>query len=147
MRVEPVLTSCIRADGHSGPCNGWPRPACLAGSTYLAVPKVPWYEWSYILSWLHDLRVNPKIVDKTPLLTTLLFESANVGQLWRMWTQSTAAGQSLWAWICVNIAMWLWLNFYLVFNRENKFAIWCTSFGILLNSFVVFTVFYFRYLV
>ena len=89
---------------------------------------------------------NPKLVDKTPLVTTFLLEAANVQQLFRMWTTWTAAGQSYTAWISVNIALWLWLNFYLTFNRENKFAIYGTAFGICLNTAVILSVLYFRYL-
>lgn len=47
--------------------------------------------------WLSD----PKVVAKTPLVTTLLLENANVQQLWRMWHEHTAAGQSLWGWLLV----------------------------------------------
>lgn len=92
-----------------------------------------------------SFRTNPRYVEKTPLITTLLLEFANVGQLWRMWTEWTAAGQSVWSWLSVNIALWLWLNFYLVFNADNKFAIWGTRIGILLNTSVILTVLWFRY--
>lgn len=92
-------------------------------------------------------RTNPTIVEKTPLITTLLLEMANVGQLWRMWTTWTAAGQSVWSWLSVQAALWLWLNFYLVFNRKNKFAIIGTSVGIALNMLVILSVVFFRYLV
>lgn len=91
------------------------------------------------------LRTRPKLVDKTPIITTLLLEGANLQQLWRMWTEGTAAGQSITAWMSVNAALILWLNFYLVFNRDNKWAIRGTAFGILLNSLVILTVAYFRY--
>ncbi len=90
-------------------------------------------------------RTNPKVVDKTPIITVCLLEGANLQQLWRMWTEHTSAGQSVTAWLSVNIALWLWLNFYLVFNRENKFAIWGTAIGIFLNALVMLTVVYFRY--
>lgn len=88
---------------------------------------------------------NPRLIDKTPLVSVLLLEIANIQQLWRMWSTSTAEGQSLWGWICVHIALWLWLNFYRVFNRENRFAIWGTAIGILLNGLVILSVVWFRY--
>lgn len=112
-----------------------------------------WERFCFAVSsgaWLADVkgwRTNPKIVDKTPIVTVFLLEGANVQQLWRMWTEWTAAGQSVGAWLSVNIALWLWLNFYLVFNRENKFAIWGTAIGIVLNALVMLTVIYFRYFV
>lgn len=95
---------------------------------------------------LWSLRSRPSWVEKTPLVTTGLLEAANVQQLWRMWSEQTAAGQSIWAWMSVNAALWLWLNFYLVFNRDNKFAVWGTRVGIGLNSAVILTVAYFRYI-
>lgn len=94
---------------------------------------------------INNLRKDPKIVEKTPLLSVFLLELANVQQLWRMWTEWTSAGQSVWGWLCVNIALCLWLNFYLVFNRDNKFAIYGTAFGIVMNAAVIVTVMLFRY--
>ncbi len=94
---------------------------------------------------LWTARTNPKVVDKTPIVTVFLLEGANLQQLWRMWTEQTSAGQSVTAWLSVNIALWLWLNFYLVFNRQNKFAIWGTAIGIFLNACVLATVIFFRY--
>lgn len=99
-------------------------------------------EW---VGWFTWLRTRRTLVDKTPILTTILLEAANVQQLYRMWTERTAAGQSITAWMSVNIALLLWLNFYLVFNRDNKYAIWGTTVGVLLNSLVIATVAYFRY--
>jgi uncharacterized protein with PQ loop repeat len=89
----------------------------------------------------------PELVDKTPLISVALLEAANIQQLIRMWTERTAAGQSLTAWVTVNIALWLWLNFYLTFNRQNKFAIWGTALGILMNALVCLSVLFFRYLI
>lgn len=83
-------------------------------------------------------------VDKTPIVTTVLLESANVQQLYRMWTEHSALGQSLTAWICVNVALLLWLNFYRV--KKLKWALYSTIFGVTLSSLVSLTVFYFRYL-
>jgi len=89
---------------------------------------------------------NPKLVGLTPILSVGLLEAANASQLFRMWTERTAEGQSLYGWMCVNIALVLWLNFYLTFNREQKFAIWGTVLGIVMNSLVIGSVVWFRYL-
>lgn len=100
-----------------------------------------------LLSTLNQLRTNPKVVDKTPLVAVGLLEAANIQQLYQMWVVShTAAGQSLTGWMTVNVALWLWTNFYLVFNRENKYAIAGTALGILMNSLVILTIVYFRYI-
>lgn len=98
-----------------------------------------------IREWLHVLRSEPRIVDKTPLVSVALLEAANVQQLFRMWSEHTAAGQSLWAWMTVNVALWLWVNFYVVFNRDNKFAIYGTALGIVMNTLVILTIIWFRY--
>ncbi len=98
--------------------------------------------WVGFFTWL---RTRKALVDKTPILTTFLLEGANLQQLYRMWTEKTAAGQSITAWVSVNLALLLWLNFYLVFNRDNKYAIWGTTVGIGLNGLVIATVAYFRY--
>lgn len=87
---------------------------------------------------------DPKWVEKTPIVTTLLLESANISQLHRMWTEWTAEGQSIWGWVMVNIALLLWLNFYLVITPKAKWAIWGTAFGIAMNSAVILTVLWFR---
>jgi hypothetical protein len=88
---------------------------------------------------------NPALVGKTPLLTTLLLEYANAGQLYRMWTERTAAGQSLWSWISVWLALVCWTNFYRVICPAEKFALRCTVFGVFMNSLVILSVIYFRY--
>ncbi len=90
---------------------------------------------------------SPKWVNKTPIITTLMLEIANAGQIWRMWTERTAAGQSLIAWISVNLALMLWYNFYRVITPNEKWALWGTAAGIIMNWGVIFSVIYFRYVV
>lgn len=85
---------------------------------------------------------NPVWVARTPVLTVGLLEGANVGQLWRMWTQHSALGQNVWSWLSVNIALWLWLNFYRV-NVPGGLKSWAaraTFAGILLNGAVIVSV-------
>jgi uncharacterized membrane protein YbaN (DUF454 family) len=90
---------------------------------------------------------NDKFASVTPVITALLLEGANVGQLFQMWSERSALGQSVWSWVMVNLALWLWLNFYHVKCPQEKFAIWATRAGIFLNSMVVASVVYFRYCV
>jgi uncharacterized protein with PQ loop repeat len=89
---------------------------------------------------------NPQLVSYTPLVTTLIFEAANVGQLIEMWSKKTALGQSLFSWSIVTFALLLWLNFYTVKTPDEKWAIWATIVGILMNLVIVATVAYFKYL-
>jgi len=96
-----------------------------------------------------DLRIwnNRRIMAKSPLITTVLLEFANIGQIARMWHEHTAAGQSLISWLSVQAALWLWLNFFRLFNPEQRFAFWCQALGICLNMLVCLTVIYYRYFV
>jgi hypothetical protein len=87
---------------------------------------------------------NPKIVSLTPIATTLLLESANVSQLHQMWSTRSSADQSILSWVMVQCALWMWLNFYQVKTPGEWFAIWATRVGILLNTAVIVTAFYFR---
>ena len=96
-----------------------------------------------ILKWIKD----PKIVSNTPLVTVCLLEGANVSQIWRMWTERTADGQSLAGWLMVTAALVLWANYYKVCTPDQKKAFYCTLVGICLNCIVVFSVIYFRYIV
>lgn len=89
---------------------------------------------------------DPKWVDKSTMGAVILLEIANVSQLHRMWTEWTADGQSLVSWIAVNCALWIWLNFYRVITPQARFAIWGTRIGVFLNSLVIVTVAFFRYL-
>jgi hypothetical protein len=90
---------------------------------------------------------DPFYVSYTPIATTCLLETANLGQIVRMWTFHTAAGQSLTSWCCVNLALWLWANWYRVITPQQKIARFTIKVGITLNTCVILTAIYFRYAV
>ena len=90
---------------------------------------------------------DPKLVAYTPLITTGLLEIANIGQMLRMWTYHTAAGQNIISWCCVNLALWLWQNWYRVITPDQWVARFAIKVGISLNTGVVLTAIYFRYVV
>lgn len=81
----------------------------------------------------------------TPLITTAMFETANTLQMVQMWRKHSALGQSLASWVMVNIALWLWLNFYYVKTPNERNAIIATKIGIVINAAVVATVAYFTF--
>jgi len=89
---------------------------------------------------------NRNFVEKTPIITTLLLEYANVGQLTRMWSKKSALGQNIWSWIAVHIALWLWLNFNRVMLPSAHWARRATILGIILNGAVILSVAYFRWI-
>lgn len=87
---------------------------------------------------------NPNIVKHSPFVSMFLLEAANFFQLIEMWTHRTAAGQSIFGWVSVNIALLLYLNFYLVCTPNMKSAIVATSIGVVINLMVVLTTIYFK---
>jgi uncharacterized protein with PQ loop repeat len=84
------------------------------------------------------------LVDKTPILTTLLLEYANIGQIYRMWHEQSAKGQNVWSWLAVNVALWLWFNYYRIKLPNEHFARWATAVGILINSIVIISTIHFH---
>ena len=89
---------------------------------------------------------NPALVSKTPLVTSLLLDGGAVGQIVRMCREHTAAGQSLTSWCMVVAALVLWLNFYRVKTPGETIAIRMTAFSVAINTAIVLTILYFRYL-
>lgn len=88
---------------------------------------------------------DPVWVARTPILTTILLEAANVQQMWQMWVvDHSARGQSLLGWLSVQAALWLWLNFYRVMTPGAVWAFRCQALGIGLNMAVVLSVIYWR---
>lgn len=80
-----------------------------------------------------------------PVLATALLEYANVGQLWRMWTERTAAGQSVTSWFAVFLALACYNQFYRVCVPDQKWAYRMNVLGMVMNLSVCLTVIYFRY--
>lgn len=86
-----------------------------------------------------------ELVLKTPIVTALLIEGGAVQQIYRIWSEGSAAGQSLTGWIGVTIAVMLWLNFYKVITPEAKWAIRTTTLAVFLNATIVASIVYWRY--
>lgn len=89
---------------------------------------------------------NYSVVRNTPVVTTFFLEAANVGQILRMVKEQSALGQSLIGWALVWCALVLWWNFYRVCTPNERRAYWATLVGIAMNTCVILTVIYFRYL-
>jgi hypothetical protein len=87
-----------------------------------------------------------RIVGRTPMLTFVLLEGANLGQIKRLWTERTAEGQSLASWLMVFVALLLWFNFYRVITPDQKWAIRAGALGMALNALVCLSVVYFRWI-
>jgi hypothetical protein len=88
---------------------------------------------------------DPVWVARTPIISVCLLEAANVQQLFQMWAvDHSAKGQSLTAWLSVQVALWLWLNFYRVLTPHAVWAIRGTQLGIALNMVVCLSVLYWR---
>lgn len=89
---------------------------------------------------------NKAVVAWSPILAGVLIETGGLSQIFRMWSEQSAEGQSLLGWIAVLLALLLWLNFYRVCTPEQKSAFWVTAVGVLVNLGVIGTVLWFRYL-
>ena len=87
---------------------------------------------------------NKKWVARTPLLSTLLVESANAIQLARIWQQGTAQGQSLTAWLCVGLAILVRFNYYRVIMPAQWLARSCVLVGMVINIALIISVIIFR---
>jgi uncharacterized membrane protein YbaN (DUF454 family) len=87
---------------------------------------------------------NPRFVSFTPIFAAIIFETASIGQLYQMWSEQSAKGQSLLSWSIITLALLLWLNFYRVKTPDEKIAIWQTVFAIFTNFLVIGTVLYFK---
>lgn len=89
---------------------------------------------------------DPAVVRRSPLVTVVLLEWANVQQVARMVAERSAEGQSLVGWAAVSAALVLWANFYRVCCPQERTAFWTTVLGIVMNAGVIGTVVYFRYI-
>lgn len=84
------------------------------------------------------------IVDFFPLVSALLAESGNAGQLWKMWAAHTAAGQNIWSFVSILCAVILWIV-YFEKNLGKTFAYWMAWVGAVMLSANILTVLYFTY--
>ncbi len=126
-------------DGNCTQCMGC---GYLGGDTLCSCvtegcPPLPTF-WQRLTRLFSD----PRFLDRSPIITTFLLEWANVMQIWRMTHDHSALGQNAWSWLSVNVALWLWCNFY-----RAKFlttALRMTLLGVIINTIVVLTVSYYR---
>jgi uncharacterized membrane protein YbaN (DUF454 family) len=88
---------------------------------------------------------NQRLVSLTPIFASCIFETASAGQIFEMWRQHSALGQSIFSWSIITLALLMWLNFYRVKTPNEKIAIWMTVFAICTNAIVISTVAYFKY--
>lgn len=66
-----------------------------------------------------------RLIECLPALSSVLIEFCNVGQLWRMWTRHTAAGQNPWSYGSLLVSLILWLIYYRVRIGKGT-AYWVT---------------------
>lgn len=78
-----------------------------------------------------------------PLIGVAFFLECYVGQLWRMWTRQTAAGQSLFGWIGLLVALWAYHRFYSVCCPKERVAIWSVRAEVVVNVLIIATVVWF----
>lgn len=89
-----------------------------------------------------------KYVSKwAPVVSIIFIDVANFGHIWRMFSEQSAAGQSLISWSCVLIALISWFNFYyrVTPGDDGKVARYSTLFGISVVASVIASIVWFRY--
>lgn len=82
----------------------------------------------------------------TPIASLVLIEGGAVGQIARMVREQTAAGQSLWSWLAVTVALMLWFNYYRVMTPRLLLPRVTMVIGVTLNLCISLTIIYFRYI-
>lgn len=87
---------------------------------------------------------NKKLVNRTPLLSTFLVESANLMQLARIWQEGTGKGQSITAWVCIGLALVVRFNYYRVIMPNQSLARMCVLAGMAINVALIVSLFIIR---
>ncbi len=85
-----------------------------------------------------------KWVSRTPVISAVLVESANLSQLNRIWAEHSAQGQSLQAWLCVGLALLVRWNFYRVTLPDHRLARICVIGSMVLNTALIASVVWFN---
>ena len=88
---------------------------------------------------------DPAVVGKTPIVTVMLLEGANLGHIYKMWSQQSSLGQNSLSLLAVGVALVFWMNFYRVNCPGEKFAFWATFVGVMLNCSVTATALWFYF--
>lgn len=76
------------------------------------------------------MELKKSLVDYFPLFSSMLIEYGNMSQLYKMWTAHTAAGQNIYGYFTVMLALLLWVIFYRLRLPGNKIAFYVTCFGV-----------------
>ena len=88
---------------------------------------------------------NPKMVEYTPFVTVLIFETGKISQFLRVLFERSAAGQSMIGWALSILGLMLWYNFYRVLSPERLIAKRSTLVGMTMNVAMLAIIAYFRY--
>lgn len=81
---------------------------------------------------------DPKLVSRLcPTIACAFFLWCYAGQVIHMWTKHTAAGQSLFGWIGLAIALCSIHHFYCVCTPKERIAIWSVRAEIMLNIVII----------
>jgi hypothetical protein len=91
-------------------------------------------------------KLKEKLFGLIPMGCTGVFIIADCSQIGRMWTERTAAGQSLLGWLTVVISLIGYATFFRVRTPNEKLVFWCTVANAFVVSLIAVTVIYFRYI-
>lgn len=79
-----------------------------------------------------------------PILATVMLDSAGIGHIVQMFKEQSSAGQSIFSYIMIIGALFLWEAFYRIRTPGEKFAVWSARFGIGFNLAVLCAIVYYR---
>lgn len=98
-----------------------------------------------VRAWLTEARY---VSQWAPVVSIIFIDAANLGHVWRMFAEGTAAGQSLLAWSSVLVALASWLNFYtrVTPGKEGRVARLTTVFGMVVVAVIISTIVWLRYI-
>ncbi len=88
---------------------------------------------------------NPKFAKNALLLATGCIVFADLGQIYRIWTQGTAKGHNLFSWVLVCFSLLIWYNYLGATHPEDTSSRLCKLFGVLTTLAISLSIIYFRY--
>lgn len=80
------------------------------------------------------------------MIATGTFIFSDISQIVRMFTEQSAAGQSLWGWISITQALILYAVFFRIETPDKKLVFWCTMVNGFVVSLIAVTIVFFRYI-
>lgn len=89
--------------------------------------------------------VKENFVKYYPVVATVIFEIATIGQILRMFSEQSAAGQEPLSWLLVTVGLSGWMFWYKITIPDHKLVFYSVAVGTAVNSIAFITCVYFKY--